>query len=236
MQEQCACDTRPLVGCKRFEQCTEPAGLRQRVVVEQHDHIAASTGSASIDGTDEPRPRSQPHVLDAGHAGEHLRPVERAPVIDDDELERVIHARGAGRLQALQRQLELLVEGDDDRRVEPALGAPGQAAQWWNRVHAAATEPTAGAASQGAPEDRAARVGEAGFERRGRSRCRGALGDHLLERVDTDVGTQGASHDDRLLVAVHAMGGPGAAQHVLGTGGGPALARSLRCAPVVGAR
>ena len=167
-------------------------------------------------GTDESRPLAEAHVLHARHAGEHVRPIERTAIVDDDELERAIHARGAGGLEALQRQLELLVEGDDDRGVEPAFGTPREPAQRRDRIHAAAAQPPARTAPKRPPDDGPTRAGEIALHGCGCRRGRGALGDHLVKRVDSDVRVQGATHDDGLLIPVHAVSRPGAAQRVLG--------------------
>ena len=93
----------------------EPAGRDDRVVVEEHEALAARPRGAEVARRDEADVALGAHERHAGHRRKRLRQRLRRRVVDDDHLDVVVRDRRVQALEAGERRERLPVRGNDDR-------------------------------------------------------------------------------------------------------------------------
>jgi hypothetical protein len=108
----------------RPQQCREPAGQRQRIVVEEDQVLPPSRARAAIGRADEAKivlVRQQPDTRIAGdHVGRRQRPPSIHAVVDDDDLQVDVVRNGLEqRAQAAPQEIGAVVGRDDDRDAGP---------------------------------------------------------------------------------------------------------------------
>ena len=110
-------DGRPRMALRVPDERPEPAGARDRVVVEEDEIVAGRGRRAGVAGAGEPLARGMGDHADPFAVGgqQARRQVDRAVVDDDDLAVEAVVLLTEQDVQALPRQRRLVVDGDNDR-------------------------------------------------------------------------------------------------------------------------
>jgi hypothetical protein len=104
----------------------EPARLRHRVVVEEHQHLAQRQRGAVVARGDEAAVGAALVEMQARDLAQRQRGLVARTVIDDDDLDRGARRMRRQRTQAGQRVRELVVDRDHDAGARRAAGRHGE--------------------------------------------------------------------------------------------------------------